>query len=82
MSQRDKLLAKILIGDSDGNISFDRLCQLLGSLGFELRISGSHHIFSKEGVVEILNLQPQDGKAKKYQITQVRNIILQYHLGE
>lgn len=82
MSQRDKLLAKILIGESDGNIPFDPLCQLLQSLGFELRISGSHHIFTKEGVIEILNLQPQDGKTKRYQVRQVRKVILQYHLGE
>ena len=68
MSQRDKLLAKILIGDSDGNIPFVPLCQLLESLGFELRIRGSHHIFTKEEIPDILNLQPQDGKAKKYQV--------------
>lgn len=56
MSQRDKLLAKILIGDSDGNIPFAPLCQLLESLGFELRIHGSRHIFTKEGIPDILNL--------------------------
>jgi HicA toxin of bacterial toxin-antitoxin, len=82
MSQRDKLLAKILIGDSDGNIPFASLCQLLESLGFELRIRGSHHIFTKEGISDILNLQPQDGKAKRYQVRQVRAVILQHHLGE
>lgn len=82
MSQRDKLLAKILIGDSDGNIPFDPLCQLLKSLGFEFRIRGSHHIFTKEGIPDILNLQPQDGKAKRYQVRQVRAVILQHHLGE
>ena len=65
MSQRDKLLAKILTGDSDGNIPFVPLCQLLESLGFELRIRGSHHIFTKEEIPDILNLQPQDGKAKR-----------------
>jgi HicA toxin of bacterial toxin-antitoxin, len=82
MSQRDKLLAKILIGDSDGNIPFAPLCQLLESFGFELRIRGSHHIFTKEGIPDILNLQPQDGKAKRYQVRQVRVVILQHHLGE
>lgn len=81
MSQRDKLLLKILTGTSDTNISFDTLCQLLLSLGFEERIQGSHHIFSKPGVAEILNLQPKQGKAKAYQVKQVRNIILNYQLG-
>jgi hypothetical protein len=81
MSRRDKLLVKILLGASDANISFEALCQLLESLGFEQRIQGSHHIFSREGVEEILNLQPKNGKAKAYQIKQVRNVILKYELG-
>jgi predicted RNA binding protein YcfA (HicA-like mRNA interferase family) len=81
MSQRDKLLVKILLGNSDANIPFDQLCQLLLSLGFEERIRGSHHIFSKTGIEEILNLQPKQGKAKGYQVKQVRNVILTYQLG-
>jgi len=32
------------------------------------------------GVEEILNLQPREGKAKSYQVKQVRNIILKYDL--
>jgi len=81
MSQRDKLLVKILLGASDANVPFEPLCQLLSGLGFEERIKGSHHIFSKEGIEEILNLQPKQGKAKAYQVKQVRNVILKYHLG-
>ncbi len=50
------------------------------SLGFEERVRGSHHIFSKDGLEEILNLQPKQGKAKAYQVKQVRVIILQYKL--
>jgi hypothetical protein len=64
MSQRDKLLVKILRGNSDANIPFEPLCQLLRTLGFDERIRGSHHIFSQEGIEEILNLQPKQGKAK------------------
>lgn len=82
MSQRDKLLVKILLGVSDANIPFDQLCQLLCSLGFEERIRGSHHIFSKAGIEEILNLQPKQGKAKAYQVKQVRAVILKYQTGE
>jgi hypothetical protein len=81
MSQRDKLLVKILMGSADANIPFDQLCQLLCTLGFDERIRGSHHIFSREGVEEILNLQPKQGKAKAYQVKQVRTIILKYQLG-
>lgn len=81
MSQQDKLLAKILSGASDTNISFEQLCQLLIRLGFDERISGSHHIFTKKGVEEILNLQPKQGKAKVYQVKQVREMLLKYQLG-
>ncbi|MBD1212617.1 MAG: type II toxin-antitoxin system HicA family toxin [Dolichospermum circinale Clear-D4] len=81
MSQQDKLLAKILSGASDTNISFEQLCQLLIRLGFDERIRGSHHIFTKQGVEEILNLQPKQGKAKAYQAKQVREMLLKYQLG-
>ena len=42
---------------------------------------GSHHIFSRDGVSEILNLQPRGGKAKPYQVKQVRSVILKYRLA-
>lgn len=81
MTRRDKLLDRILRRTSDANIPFSELCQLLCRLGFDERIRGSHHIFTKEGVEEILNLQPKGAKAKPYQVGQVRGIILRYKLG-
>ena len=81
MSKYEKLLVQILRGASDSNVSFDSLCQLLRHLGFDERIRGSHHIFSREGVEEILNLQPVGSKAKAYQVKQVRGVILRYRLG-
>jgi len=80
MGRHEKLLAKVLQGTSDANISFAGLRQLLKVVGFAERIRGSHHIFTKDGVEEILNLQPKDSKAKPYQVKQVRNIILRYKL--
>jgi len=83
MAQIDKLIAKLMLGASDANFSFSDLCQILQILGFDVRIKGSHHIFSKEGVEEILNLQPQKGdrsKAKPYQVKQVRAVVLKYKL--
>lgn len=56
MTRRDKLLDRILRGTADANIPFAELCQLLRRLGFEERVRGSHHILTKEGVEEILNL--------------------------
>ena len=81
MSQYDRLLLRILRGTSDANIPFEGLCQLLRRLGFDERIRGSHHIFTKEGVEEILNLQPKGRQAKPYQVKQVRAVLLPYRLG-
>jgi len=81
MARRDKILDKILRGASDANIPFTELCHLLRRLGFDERIRGSHHIFTKEGLEDILNLQPKGAKAKPYQVKQVRNVILKYKLG-
>lgn len=74
------LLFQVLRGTADANIPFDRLCSLLRRLGFDERTRGSHHIFTRPGVVEILNLQPKAGKAKPYQVRQVRTVILKYRL--
>ena len=81
MRRPNELLERILRGTSDANIPFVGICQLLRKLGFEERIRGSHHIFTKQGVDEILNLQPKGAKAKPYQVKQVRNVILKYKLG-
>jgi len=71
---------RILRGTLDANIPFDSFCALLRELGFDERIKGSHHIFSKEDVAEILNVQPKGAKAKPYQVQQVRKVILKYRL--
>ena len=81
MSKINKIREKLLLGYSDANIDFVDLCKLMTSLGFDERISGSHHIFSATGIEEIINLQPKQNKAKPYQVKQVRNIILRYRLG-
>ena len=77
---KKKLLESILSGRTDANIPFGDLCGLLKDLGFEERIRGSHHIFSKTGVEELLNLQRDGRHAKPYQVRQVRAIILKYKL--
>ena len=81
MSKRDKLLETILRGASDANIPFEGMRRLVCRLGFEERIRGSHHIFAKDGIEEILNLQPKGAKAKPYQVKQLRNLLVKYKLG-
>ena len=81
MSRAKKALAKILEGRSDANLAFDDLCFDVERAGFTRRPGkGSHAIYYKEGVAEILNLQPRDGKAKPYQVKQVRDLIHHYQL--
>ena len=81
MGKQDKLLLQILSGASNHNIAFNDLCQLLRQLGFEERTRGSHHIFHKQGVEELINLQRDGNKAKAYQVRQARTILTKYKLG-
>jgi predicted RNA binding protein YcfA (HicA-like mRNA interferase family) len=81
MSTHQKILLKILRGTSDKNVEFEELRNLLHRLGFDERIKGSHHILTKGGVEEILNIQAKSGKAKPYQVKQVRDLILKYRLS-
>jgi HicA toxin of bacterial toxin-antitoxin, len=80
MTRSDRLLERVLRGASDADISFAGIRHLLKAFGFEERMRGSHHIFTRDGVEEILNLQPHQGKAKPYQVRQVRRVILKYKL--
>jgi hypothetical protein len=82
MSKVSKTLDRVLRGNADANIRFDDLRALLNHLGFAERIRGDHHIFTRDVVVEILNLQPRDGKAKAYQVKQVRGVISAYRLAD
>ena len=82
MSKFEKLLTKLLFANSDKNFHFEDLVKILTSLGFELRINGSHHIFTKENVAEIINIQPLNANAKPYQVKQVRELIVKYKLWQ
>ena len=81
MGGHRELLRKILRGGSDANVGFNELCALLNYLGFDVRNRGSHHIFTRDGVEEILNLQPKGNQAKPYQVKQVRTVITKYELA-
>jgi predicted RNA binding protein YcfA (HicA-like mRNA interferase family) len=80
MGKAEKTLSLVLRGTSDANIPVKDLCSLLVKLGFSERVRGDHFIYFKEGVEEILNLQPIRSTAKAYQVKQVRTVILKYKL--
>jgi hypothetical protein len=72
MSSAEKLFERLMSGRTDASFSFDELCMLLTKLGFSSRkTKGSHIIFQRGG--SFLNLQSAGGgKAKSYQVRQVR----------
>lgn len=80
MDRYQKLFVHIQMRKGDASVPFKALCELLCRLGFDKRTKGDHHIFSMQGIEEILNLQPEGTHAKPYQVKQVRAIILRYGL--
>lgn len=80
MGRDSTVLRKLLRGTSDANIAFDDLRRLLLKLGFQERVRGSHHIFHKQEIDELINIQRDGVNAKPYQVKQVRNTIRKHHL--
>jgi predicted RNA binding protein YcfA (HicA-like mRNA interferase family) len=75
-----KLLAELLAGNLT-NVGFADFVALVEAFGFrQVRRSGSHHIFSRPGVRQLVNLQRVGGQAKPYQIRQVLRLIERYNL--
>lgn len=81
MTSAIKIFYAVLNGLRDNNIAFTDLRKLLESLGFQHRINGSHYIYWREGIEEIINIQEDNSKAKSYQVKQVRKIITKYNLS-
>jgi hypothetical protein len=68
----EKVFDSLMSGRSDANFPFHDLCLLLTTLRYTKRkTKGSHIIFQRGS--SFLNLQPSTGgKAKAYQVRQVR----------
>jgi hypothetical protein len=76
MPDHEKIQAALLDSAKDYAHRFADVVAFLGRSGWKRRIKGSHHIFTRPGVPFLLNLQPEkNGKAKGYQIRQVRQVI-------
>lgn len=64
-------------------IRFARVCQIAEAFGFQTRMgTGSHRVYYRDGVREILNFQNEGGWAKAYQVRQFIKIIENYNLQE
>jgi len=81
MASVDKILDQILRGTSDANIAFNDLRRVLLHLRFVERTKGGHHIFRRERVPVLVNLQRDGNSAKPYQVRQVRRIIVDHKLA-
>jgi len=73
----DKLKRRI------SNVRFSNLCKIVELFGFKLKgMKGSHRIYMREDVREILNFQEVKGMAKPYQVRQFLRIVENYNLLE
>jgi predicted RNA binding protein YcfA (HicA-like mRNA interferase family) len=78
--QAARLLECIRRG-SVGNIDFGDLVRLVMALGFrEIGGRGSHRVFARTGVRELVNLQAEKGQAKPYQVRQIATLVRRYDL--
>jgi predicted RNA binding protein YcfA (HicA-like mRNA interferase family) len=76
---RQKILKKILGGSK--NIRFSDMVHLVEGFGFELsRTEGSHHIFFRPDIPELVNLQDVRDEAKIYQIRQFLKLVEKHDL--
>ena len=90
MTQAEKSLKKLESPQSDSNWTVEDLVNLLEKLGFTetTNITGkksgtSHRKFKKNGIPDLVNLQSgSDGKAKRYQVKQVREIVEKLKVGK
>lgn len=80
MPTNEKIFSDIMCGSKDKNIKFADVRKILNTFGFQCRIKGDHFIYYKNGIDEIINIQPDGNRAKPYQVKQIRNIILKYQL--
>ena len=63
------------------NVAFGDMINLVEGFGFQqMRVTGSHHIFTHLDVQELVNLQDVKGEAKPYQIRQFLRLIERYNL--
>jgi hypothetical protein len=74
MGNWKKTLEKLMSGQADAGIGYEDLCHLLRRLGYTAKQSGSHNVFRKPGS-QLINVQNSGGKAKSYQVAQIREIL-------
>jgi len=76
-----KVYDAVMSGQSDNNIKYTDLQNLLIGLGFEFkRQKSSHTMYYNSSINEFMNIQKDGVKAKAYQVRQLRDIIIEHNL--
>jgi len=79
MGKLQKLFGRVKNNPQD--IRFDDICKLAEAFGFVYKGGkGSHKVYTRKGIEEILNFQNVNGKVKPYQTKQFLKIIEEYNL--
>ncbi len=79
MTRREKLIGKAR--NNPAGVRFREICLLAEHVGFTRRGGkGSHVVYEKDGVDEILTFQERKGMAKPYQVRQLLAVIEKYRL--
>lgn len=81
MASKRKLFLKAL--NNPRGLRFAEFTALVEAFGFRRqRITGSHHIYARSEVQEIVNTQPtRDGKGEEYQVREFLRLIERYGLN-
>ena len=79
----DKLEVFEILKRAPANIRFEEICKYAIYFGFGNKgRHGSHRIFVRQGIRELLNFQNVKGMVKPYQVRQFIKIIEKYRLME
>jgi len=77
--QKKKLFQRMM--NNQKNIGFNDFTLMTKSFGFSLdRVDGSHQIYKRNDVEELLNIQNNKGKAKPYQVKYFLFLVEKYNL--
>jgi hypothetical protein len=71
MSKRDKLIQKIFSGK---NITFKDAENILLSLNFEMKVSGSHHNFRRAGYYKTASIKKRP-QLRAYQVSDLQEVL-------
>jgi len=72
MGSLDKIIQKVL---DNNQISYKDAERILLSLGFQLKITGSHHVFRKPGTPYNVSLKKRP-QLLRYQVKIIRKILM------